>query len=75
MSDRIEIGNLKIADSLYRLVRDDIAPGTGIDPDDFWRSLGEIVAELGPKNAELLRKRDSLQREVDGWHALVGFQF
>jgi len=69
MNDRIEIGSLNVADSLYRLVRDEIAPETGIDPDDFWRSLGEIVAELGPKNAELLSKRDSLQREIDSWHA------
>ncbi len=68
MNDRIEIGNLNIADSLYQLVRDEIAPGTGIDPDAFWRSLGEIVAELGPKNAELLRKRDALQREIDSGH-------
>ncbi len=69
MNDRIEIGNLKVADSLYRLVRDEIAPGTGIDSDEFWRSLGEIVAELGPKNAALLSKRDTLQREMDSWHA------
>ena len=68
MANTIAAGGLKIDDGLYRLVRDEIAPGTGVDADGFWRSLGEIVRDLGPKNRVLLEKRDKLQRQIDEWH-------
>ncbi|MGH7815861.1 MAG: malate synthase G, partial [Candidatus Binatia bacterium] len=69
MSNRVEIGGLKIDEGLYRLVRDEIAPGTGVKADGFWKSLGEIVRDLEPKNRALLAKRDRLQVEIDQWHA------
>jgi malate synthase len=68
MDKRIEIAGLKIDDGLYRLVRDEIAPGTGVKADGFWRSLGEIVRDLGPINRALLAKRDRLQEQIDQWH-------
>ena len=68
MIERIEIGGLGIARPLYELVRDEIAPGTGIDPDGFWRSFGEIVGDLGPRNRALLERRDTLQAQIDAWH-------
>lgn len=68
MDERVEVGGLKIARPLFELVQEEIAPGTGVDPDAFWTALGEIVRDLGPKNRELLDKRDSLQRQIDAWH-------
>ena len=68
MANRIEIGQLKIDEGLYRLVQDDIAPGTGVEADAFWTSLGEIVADLAPKNRALLNKRDALQQRIDEWY-------
>ena len=62
------IAELKIDDTLYHLVRDEIAPGTGVDPEAFWRALGAIVKDLAPKNRMLLDRRDALQAEIDGWH-------
>ncbi|HXV49821.1 MAG TPA: malate synthase G, partial [Candidatus Binatia bacterium] len=69
MANRVEIGGLKIDAGLYQLLRDEIAPGTGVKADGFWRSLGEIVKALGPKNRELLAKRDRLQAEINRWHS------
>ena len=63
MTQRIEIGGLRVAQDLYNLVRDEIAPGTGIDPDDFWSAFGAIVRDLTPRNRELLAERDRLQAE------------
>ena len=40
MASRVEVGGLKIDERLYRLVRDEIAPGTGVKADGFWKSLG-----------------------------------
>ncbi len=68
MANRVEIGGLKIDEGLYRLVRDEIAPGTGVKADGFWKSLGQIVSDLGPKNRALLAKRDQLQERIDQWH-------
>ena len=68
MANRVEIGGLKIDERLYRLVRDEIAPGTGVKVDGFWKSFGAIVRDLGPKNRALLAKRDRLQKQIDQWH-------
>jgi len=68
MNERIEIGGLRIATPLYALVRDEIAPGTGIDPEAFWHAFAELVGDLTPRNRALLATRDRLQRQIDDWH-------
>ena len=68
MANRIEVGRLKVDEGLYRLVQDEIAPGTGVEAEDFWTSLGEIVADLAPQNRALLNKRDALQQRIDEWY-------
>ena len=68
MEERVSIGGLEVSKSLHDLVRDEAAPGTGIDPERFWTSLAAIVADLGPENRTLLEQRDALQGEIDEWH-------
>jgi malate synthase len=68
MSTRIQIAGLQIAKPLYDLVRDDIAPGTGIAADKAWQGFSDIVHELTPRNRALLSKRDELQARIDAWH-------
>ena len=68
MGNRIEIGNLKIDADLYALVRDEIAPGTDIETDAFWKAFGDIVAAFAPENRALLAKRDTFQQQIDTWH-------
>ena len=68
MEARVSIGGLAVSKSLHDLVRDEAAPGTGIDPERFWISLAAIVADLGPENRKLLERRDALQGEIDEWH-------
>ncbi|OGQ51130.1 MAG: malate synthase G [Deltaproteobacteria bacterium RIFCSPLOWO2_02_56_12] len=67
MANKVEVGGLKINETLYRLVQNEIAPGTGVEADAFWASLGKIVKDLGPRNRKLLEKRNSLQKQIDGW--------
>jgi len=69
MTERVEIGGLRIARPLHELVRDEVAPGTGVEPERFWTALAAIVAELGPRNRELLATRDRLQARLDQWFA------
>ena len=68
MGNRIEIGNLRIDEDLYTLVGDEVAPGTGVEADAFWKALGDIVAAFAPENKALLEKRDTLQQQIDEWH-------
>ena len=68
MSNRIEIGGLKVDEELYNLIKDEVAPGTGIDADAFWEKFGKLVNDLGPLNKELLARRDDLQSKIDAWH-------
>jgi len=69
MTDYIAAGNLRVSRLLHDLVRDEIAPGTGIAPERVWSALGSIVAELGPRNRELLEERDRLQAKIDAYLA------
>ncbi len=69
MSDRVEKGGLAIAQVLHDLVETRIAPGTGIDPAEFWSSLEILLADLAPKNRALLDRRDQIQSTIDDWHS------
>ncbi len=68
MTDKmIAKGQLRVAAVLVELVADQMAPGTGVDPEDFWSALADIVRDLAPKNASLLARRDDLQDQIDTW--------
>ena len=68
MSQRITVGGLQIAKPLHDLLKELVAPGTGIEPEKFWAALERIVAELEPINRALLNRRDELQAKIDAWH-------
>ena len=68
MNEYIKLGGLEIAQPLFKIIKNDITPETGVDNDKFWSSLEEIVRELQPRNTELLAKRDQLQKQIDEWH-------
>ena len=67
MAKSLEIGGLLVDAQLESLVRNEIAPGTGIDPGLFWKALGDLVKDLAPKNRKLLEKRNALQTQIDAW--------
>jgi malate synthase len=68
MAERVQAGGLQIDKTLYELIERDAIPGTGLDPNEFWADFSRIVDELGPKNRDLLAKRDALQAKIDDWH-------
>ena len=68
MNARVTVAGLQIARPLYELVRDEIAPGTGISSDTVWQGFADIVRELTPRNRALLALRDELQARIDAWH-------
>lgn len=67
-TDRVVVGNLRVARSLYDFITDEALPGTGIDPDSFWAGVDKVVTDLAPRNAELLARREDLQTQIDRYH-------
>ncbi len=64
----VTAGKLQIRKQLFDLVKKEIAPKTGVSNKNFWSSLESILQENMQKNAELLKKRDRLQKKIDAWH-------
>ncbi|KXG85594.1 malate synthase G [Agrobacterium bohemicum] len=65
---RIEQHGLLFDETLYRFLKDDVLPETGLDADAFFAGFSKIVRELSPKNRDLLAKRDAFQEKIDAWY-------
>ncbi len=68
MSNYVEIEGLRVAPQLVDFLAQEAAPGTGVDPQKFWQGFAAIIHDLGPKNRELLKKRDAIQAKIDDWY-------
>jgi malate synthase len=68
MTERVSVGNLRVAKVLHDFVNNEALPGTGLDPESFWAGVDKVVTDLAPKNQELLARRDELQAQIDKWH-------
>jgi len=64
-TDRVVVGDLRVAQSLYDFITNEALPGTGVEPDRFWAGVDKVVADLTPRNQELLARRDDLQAQID----------
>ena len=58
----------EFAPQLLQFVNEEVIPGTGVEPARFWNGLAGVLRRLAPRNAQLLAKRDELQRRLDAWH-------
>ena len=63
-----ELHGIKVNKRLKKLVDNEIIPGTGVNSNDFWRALAEMIETNTKTNADLLKKRDRLQKQIDDWH-------
>ncbi|MFK7752830.1 MAG: malate synthase G [Sedimentitalea sp.] len=70
MVDRQQINGLQVAAELADFINAQALPGTGVTPETFWAGFARMVTELGPQNANLLEKRETLQKQIDDWHSL-----
>ena len=68
MTERLTVGNLQVAKSLYEFINSEALPGTEVDETAFWAALNDLLADLAPRNRDLLAKRDAIQTEIDTWH-------
>ncbi|GFG75976.1 malate synthase G [Mycobacterium botniense] len=68
MTDRVPVGNLRVAEVLYDFVNDEALPGTDLDAESFWAGVDKVITDLTPQNRQLLARRDELQAQIDKWH-------
>ena len=57
-----------VGTELAEVIETEALPASGVDPAHFWQALSSLIHDLGPRNAELLAVRASLQATIDSWH-------
>lgn len=75
MTQRINVGELKVAQALYNFVNQEALPDTGISQTDFWQAFEKMIAAMAPRNRQLLAKREELQQQIDDWHRANDYNF
>ena len=64
----IKINNLQVSEKLSNFVNDELLKNTNISSENFWLGLEKTLDELAPKNKELIKFREDLQKKIDDWH-------
>ncbi len=64
----IKINNLQVSEKLSNFVSDELLKNTNISVENFWLGLEKTLDELAPKNKELIKFREYLQKKIDDWH-------
>ena len=64
----LNVNNLKVSSVLLKFVNEELLLDTNITPEKFWSGFDKAVHELAPKNKELLKIREELQKKIDEWH-------
>jgi len=62
------VNNLKVSDELLSFVNNELLHDTEISPKVFWAGFDKAVHDLAPKNKELIKIRENLQKKIDNWH-------
>lgn len=68
MKELISYGTLAIDKALYDFLVNEVFPGLTIDAETFWGGFEATVLDLSSRNAQLLRKRDVFQSQLDTWY-------
>ncbi len=64
----VDVNNLKVSSELLDFVNEELLKGTDIKPEKFWLGFDKCVHELSPKNKELIKIREDIQKKIDKWH-------
>ena len=59
----IKIHNLSVSNKLLNFVNEELLKDTNISSEKFWEGFDRAVHELAPRNKDLLRIREDLQKK------------
>ena len=68
MSQRIQLGMLKVDPLLAEFVNAQLLPQLSLTQADFWTGFESIVDQFTSRNTSLLSERDKIQAQIDEWH-------
>lgn len=68
MKSYIDVGRIKVAESLYEFINNEALPNIEVDVEQFWQDFEKIFVDFTPRNNDLLNKRQQLQDEINAWH-------
>ncbi|MDB0066764.1 malate synthase G [Candidatus Pelagibacter sp.] len=63
-----KIHNLSVSNKLFNFVNEELLKNTSISSEKFWEDFDKVVHELAPKNKDLIKIREDLQKKIDSWH-------
>ena len=58
-----KIHNLSVSNKLLNFVNEELLKDTNISSEKFWEGFDRVVHELAPKNKDLLKVREALQKK------------
>ena len=64
----INKNDFKINSTLFEFINKEAIPGLDIKSEDFWENFGKVVHKLAPINKSLIKKRETIQKQIDDWH-------
>ncbi len=62
------INNLKVSEELLSFINNELLKDLSITPEKFWLGFDKMVHELAPKNRDLIKIRETLQKKIDSWY-------
>ncbi|HEX2074746.1 MAG TPA: hypothetical protein VHF92_13250, partial [Geodermatophilus sp.] len=68
MTDGTETAGLQVDPALRDFVADELLPGLDLTPSWFWSTVAELHRRFAGRVEQLLRRRDELQEQIDGWY-------
>ena len=68
MTNYQSVYNLKVSAELLSFINDQLLNNIDISPKKFWSGFDKAIHELAPKNRELIKTREILQKKIDNWH-------
>ncbi|MGX7952140.1 malate synthase G [Tsuneonella sp. HG249] len=68
MNETLDRSGLQVDGALARFLEAEVLAPLRCDPDRFWAGFADLLARFTPRNRALLAKRESLQKQIDGWH-------
>ncbi|MDB9700090.1 malate synthase G [Candidatus Pelagibacter sp.] len=63
-----KIHDLSVSNKLLNFVNEELLKDTNISSKKFWEGFNRVVHDLAPKNKNLLKIRQDLQKKIDDWH-------
>ncbi|UDF03122.1 malate synthase G [Asticcacaulis sp. AND118] len=68
------VSGIEVDETLFRFISEEALPGSGVAAAAFWGGLVALIRDFGPRNAQLLARRDALQAQIDDWHRTHAFE-